>query len=662
MRTGKVRTEATHVFHDGHAGGGLRARIIVTATALALLVSGIALAQGSPRVATGTNVAAGTNRDLVYVPPLTTTVTRYSPKVSGNEGIVPAGPTTVTLTLSRLGRAVATASAAVNQVNGSWSALLTPTTTTPASRTHAPSLNADQLTVHYAGPGAPADQVLGGSEGPHRLFDLLDQGFVWRAGDTASLPLRGDCSGVDFVVGSTKVQTTPDPVSRRCIAKLSPAVTDATVVRVRDTEPVTDLGGTGPGRVIGVETAGLPGHRFGAPTCDGDLVDSTVSCSGLDGQVFTATRARGPRTVQLAYAPGQTNFASATIPGGLMPGDRIQLKEPGVSRVFGTLTIDTLRSDLPSFFGPNCCIVGGGGSRDTTGDCAPNKWLGFFYFGSYELCDVNGKQPQFNQFGFVSQAFNSFDDTSGGETTIDVPDFVFVSPQDGDGVPSPFTAYADTVGPTPTAITLTIFGRKADGSNGAQVGAPRTVTPVGGVTISDLSAGRYNAQWSLADSNRDTRTVTTQFVVEPAGSAGSQASPQGSPGSSQGPQGQQGPQGVQGQHGQQGPRGPQGVQGPRGPQGPGIRSVVCKGKVGKHHRIRITCRVRTQQTSADRITVALMRKRLLFALGSGRAHGRLASVRLRAQRTLAAGRYTATVLIADAKGHSWRSTVRVRIR
>ena len=38
------------------------------------------------------------------------------------------------------------------------------------------------------------------------------------------------------------------------------------------------------------------------------------------------------------------------MPGGFQPGDKIQLKEQGISRVLSTLTVDTLRTDAPSFF------------------------------------------------------------------------------------------------------------------------------------------------------------------------------------------------------------------------------------------------------------------------------------------------------------------------
>ena len=107
--------------------GAVRVRVVVVAFALTLLGGGVALASQGARG----GAHSSTNRDAVYQQPQTVVLTQFSPTVRGNEGITPGGATTVTVTLSRSGRIVASASGAVSETDGSWSVKLTPSLTTP---------------------------------------------------------------------------------------------------------------------------------------------------------------------------------------------------------------------------------------------------------------------------------------------------------------------------------------------------------------------------------------------------------------------------------------------------------------------------------------------------------------------------------------------------
>jgi len=175
-------------------------------------------------------------------------------------------------------------------------------------------------------------------------------------------------------------------------------------------------------------------------------------------------------------------------------------------------------------------------------------------------------------------------------------------------------AYADTVGATPTKETLTVYERKSDGSNGSQVGSPHTIDPVYGAEVSGLAAGRYNANWVLTDSHGDTSTLTTQFIVQP--------SAPGTPG----------------------PRGPQGATGPQGPPGPGITGVRCRGRLGKHRTVKISCKVKSSTARAKlQLAIALTRNQRLYALGARTIHGQRLTVTLRPVRHVAPGVYRVTI-------------------
>lgn len=557
--------------------------------------------------------ATSSNSILARGAPPTFAIRLFSNVVSGNEGIAPSGPTTVNVDLKRSASSgditVATASGNVAG-DGSWSVILTPVATTPTSRTHAFAIGQDSIAIHYAGSGAPADQVLPQS---NQLSSVVSDLELASDGSQARFfpGFGGGCPGASFIKDGSVIPTTA--AGSACFANFMPPLTDNNHLEVRDTVSLSSVDGTGGGRVTAIADVGLlPSSGFQVrerPACNGDLVDGTVTCFGLNAKTFTVTR--GSDTVTLSTASGA---GTASLPGGLHAGDTVQLREQGLTRVLTSLTIDPLREDLV-----NGVLV--------SGSCLPYKWLGL----ADVLCPANGSLA-----GVNSSATSSLDDTSGGSTTLNIPSFLFTSPLDGQSVAGTFTAYADTVGPRPQSITLTIFTRNADGSNGAQAGLPLTVDPASGVSVAGLPAGRYNAVWKLTDSNADTQTLRNQLIVQPGGSQ-----------SSTGAQGLTGPAGAIGPPGPPGTKGGTGPQGPAGPSGVGVQGVKCKAKL-KGRKVSVKCSIITTRSLRTTMTVALVRGRALYAIGTGRSRGRRTVIRLRPVRLVPRGRYSAVVAFDQA--------------
>jgi hypothetical protein len=130
----------------------------------------------------------------------------------------------------------------------------------------------------------------------------------------------------------------------------------------------------------------------------------------------------------------------------------------------------------------------------------------------------------------------------------------------------------------------------------------------------------------------------------------------------QGPAGANGANGANGTNGAAGAPGTAGPAGPAGRAGVGVRGVTCAGKLGKKNKITITCKV-ALTASRSRATVAIRMSRhgLLYASGHGAVHGSQATLRLRATRPLARGRYEVRILVGGAgRDTVVARTVRVR--
>jgi hypothetical protein len=579
------------------------------------------------------------------------TLTRFSPVISGNEGMSPSDPTTVAVTLTRSAgettRVVATGTGDV-AADGTWSTTLVPSSTTPGSRTQAVARFHsnyvpgpwDVVTVHYAGTAAPADQTF--NTDSSSFIYPLDWATLSADGSHAdAYPQPFDCaSSLSFTAdGGPLLPTAGFP----CRANFAPVLTDDNHLQIR----LGPIDGE-----IRIQDVGLTGSSTreaqggGPPTCDADLVNATVTCINLNGATFGVSH-NGGSTTTLAYADAAHTTAAASVVA-MAAGDTIVLKEQGVARVLSTLTIDPLRVDLlDSYLG--------GWATTTGGACSPNKWLNGLSYGTAALCSTTGTLPAAT-FGISS----TYDDTSGGNTRVDVPQIFHTIPVDSESMSSTFQAYADLVGPVPTSISLTIFHRLAGGVDGAQAGPAVALDASDGGSVTGLDPGRYNARWVVTDSHADTRTLVSQFVVQagavgPPGPVGPGGSP-GAPGSA----GSDGAAGGTGATGAQGPAGPAGAQGPQGAARISVSGVSCKGTMRKSGVPRITCKVRTAAHFKGHLAVAVTRGHSVYAQGSRSVHGRSLAVRAIATRSMARGRYRAVLVLSGDGTRTIHRRVRLR--
>jgi hypothetical protein len=409
--------------------------------------------------------------------------------------------------------------------------------------------------------------------------------------------------------------------SSGCVTPFGTPVTDEDSVVVRVSQKNDDGSRLTLSAPVGLTGNGFGGSGSGAPTCAGDLVTGDVTCRRLKPGTFTVSRARGAVTAPFTLVQNDDGAGGTTVPGGLQAGDTVTLKKQGGTRAITTLRLSTLRLDFVDG------VV-------TGGSCQPRLWLG-------DPSGPNGICPQNGSLPLASGSTSQLDDLGGGATTVFVPDFDTVIPSYGDSVGGSFQAYVDIFGPTPTTMTLTIFHRNANGTNGSQAGGPINLDPSAGGAVTGLAQGRYNAVWALTDTQgdgtHDTRTQTTQFAVQPGGA-------QGAAGST-GAQGAQGPAGSQGAAGAQGAQGPAGPDGPKGAPGRDAQ-VTCKVTAAKGKKPpKVTCTVKFK-APAGKVMARLTRGRHVYATGKA-SHGKLV---LTARRRLHPGTYTLTLI--GARGSS----------
>jgi hypothetical protein len=565
-----------------------------------------------------TATAESANQATV-LPSGSVSLTRFSSSVSGHITDVGAG-VNVTVSLRRPeldGPDVTVATfTAMTDTNGDWNGALVNVgpATGPA---RVPFTDSDRVAVHYSGGSPlPVDALIAPN------FDELQQARVAASGGTADVPILTLCADTTFTVdGGPPVATST--TGGVCEATFGTPVTDEDAVAVRVRRLYDDGSKVTLTAPVGPRGAGFGGTSSGVPTCTGDLVTGEVECGTLPPGNYTLTRSRGPATVPLTVGPDDDN-ATGTIPGGLQAGDAVSLKKQGVTRALTTLHLSTFRVDLSDF--------GFGG-----GDCQPRLWL------VIGVCPASGTIPFGTSFGQAE-----LDDLSGGATTITVPQFSFVLPTDGDSVLGSFQAYADTFGPPVTTLTLTLFHRNANGSNGAQAAGPVAIDPASGGAVSGLAPGRYNAVWRLTDTQgdgttHDSGTVHSELLVQPGGG--------------QGAAGGQGPAGGTGGAGGLGPQGPAGPTGARGPRGRPGRDARVTCKVKKTNKgPRVSCTVKfAKKAGAGKVHALLTRGTRVYA--SGRTVRGV--LRLAAKRRLRPGVYTLTVV---GKHRSTRLSVRVVVR
>jgi hypothetical protein len=359
-------------------------------------------------------------------------------------------------------------------------------------------------------------------------------------------------------------------------------------------------------------------------------------------------------------AVGGQGQGTATIPGGLTPGDSLALTETSpnpTTRSIATLNVEQLRLNLTS--------------TSTTGSCSPDSVLDAFGV----MCTDAGSVPAVGPLD-GSTLPTELDDLSGGDTSVDIPTTSTMIP-DSDEVLGSFEAYADFLGPAVATATLSISPRGAITPTVSTTLALTTdaIGQFGKVAVNALASGQYAATWTITDANGDTRTQESAFVVQPGGAQGP-TGPTGANGSSGpgGPAGAVGTAGVAGRAGAPGPagqvgdRGPQGPAGPAGAQGPaaslrGIRVSCHLTTTHGSHKQSVVCALTLPASVSRAVTSArgaLQRRGHLYAAGASPVASRTVRLRLGVRRKFVAATYMLTLNLSGATG-AWVAQVAIGI-
>jgi hypothetical protein len=642
-------------------------------------------------------------------PTPTVNITRYSKAITGNAGVSGVSVEAYLVrgncdepsseTCGSMGTPVAgdnivdqtPSSGVVTDGSGNWS------TSFPS---HAPGDANDTVVVTYGGTNAPASATYGSFSFTGLNFGSVD-GIANVSGQsnggadiTVNCPLSpcpistvtGDLNQPPRPGTSTPLSFTENPgppESYTATIGSSPGYNPSDTLTLTITVS-TDTNGNASNLVYTFQGP-IPGNST-TPTCDADLVTSTVTCSGLI-QTFTGGGTPSPTyditdvtkgvtmsSVPASFQGGQGATASTTFPGGVSPGDAITLADhlTGANPLFlTTLHVANLRVDLLQFTGGGSVVTG------TTSTCTQALW---FYVnpmnggGGFPLvCPGPGTGtttiPQDTEGGIPIPVAQS-DEFSGGTTSVNVPSIMRTVPNDGDSISGGvFTAFADAGmgGADPVALQYAPLSHTpaCPDNSCTSVGNANLLAGVGVGSPTPLAQGRYQASWVLTDAHADTSTVLTQFVIQPAntgpvgpvGPAGATNGTNGANGAqgAQGPQGPQGSAGAAGTNGTNGSNGAQGAQGAPGPQGPAgqVELVVCKsGKIKKKTVQKCTTKLVSGPvkftTTGVAMSAVLSRGSVVYATGPAKRVGNETTMRLTPRRDVGKGRYTLTL----TRGHS----------
>jgi len=445
--------------------------------------------------------------------------------------------------------------------DGSWSVSIAP---------HAVGDDRDQITVDYAGAGAPApghQTILTGNGGNPFTesgwtgwFDLDNGSFVTSqpslggpsvtVGPCFQTGVLGLSAGVnalssptDFCNTQTDTATVGTAVGRSVVLSASSndnrafsppadgssssgAASSGAANGPASSAPTPNLGGglvslsVPVGEADAVSLYSSPLATFtpsGFPSCAADLEAQTVTCAGLvTGDAYTLTDGR----TRAHLAQGADRSGTITgqfVIGTLQRGDAISLSNG--SRTLTTLHVAHLEVAIAA---EQAALSGG--------TCEPGDYYGPSLTDvptnpsaggpgvalTGEICPVSGHAA-----GLPSSSISQTDERSGGQTQTEVPDIADTSPLQGETVYGPFTALAQAAfadpgnSILPADKTSTIALRIARAAGGAAVFHAGNVDTVDGVPVKGLRPGTYNATWTLKDANGDTRTLSTRFIEQP---------------------------------------------------------------------------------------------------------------------------------------------------
>jgi hypothetical protein len=309
---------------------------------------------------------------------------------------------------------------------------------------------------------------------------------------------------------------------------------------------------TGPAGLLSVQTsqeaAQTPptvdsSHR-GLPVCAAFLVTSEVVCSNLTPGSFPVSFGSFTGTLNV---PSPTWFtdrqnqipsvAAISVPG---------LGGGGLFKVMSgthTLTSLTVQKQLTLQVSSPFGDLLNGSNTTFSGTCVP----GIFLNDGTDLCTPGGAFPSPNDFGFDDPG--QFDETSNGDTEVDLPFTAARAPTNRESIHTPFQVYDmlrytdhvaqaqadDTrtfVGPSPVVPSSpspakAIFSYAPLGSTSfTTVG---DANQAGGVTLPTLTPGPYVGRFSTQDARGDSSTFDFLFFDQGNATGPAGQSPQGPP-------------------------------------------------------------------------------------------------------------------------------------
>ena len=585
---------------------------------------------------------------VAVVPRATVRITRYSPSLRGNIGVATSG-VDVQVKLVR-GPAAAPITVAQNSAatdtNGDWSLTL------PAGM--APANDMDSLVLTYTGGSGTLPP-----DASYSLYANPNAGWLGALAGAAAFQ-----DGTNITVSGLGTQncatelaltenlTTNVPLATgtgygTCTASFAPAVTAADRFDLTRTFPSPALTGypppalpqstlvtsvqtqlVGVGALYSTPTGFQSGSGAGsgaAPMCLANLISREAACWPIPRTgTFTLKRLAGGTTTAGSFnlspdSDSASLLRHATV-DQVVPGDALQLIAGTSGRVISELHVGVLRIDFAQPGGPAA-----------SGSCQAGKAFQAGY-----VCALNGT------FAIADgeQAYSALypltitDDRSGGGTAIVEPQVGNTAPMDWESVWStqlrlyadPSDSFSSSFTPQP-ALKPTVSAKVTlRGQNTPTYDGP--VDAENGTLISGLQVGRYDVLWKATDSNGDTYTLKTQFIVQ---------------GLAKGDGGATGEPGAPGTPGTPGPAGA------RGPAGPASK-VTCQVKKDTRTRaIKVTCKVTTVKSTARARLITSGQRTVAF--GSGR-HG---TVRLTTTHTLRSGQYQLIL----TTGHGWRATTSI---
>jgi len=494
-------------------------------------------------------------------------LTRFSKTVSGT---APTGTTMVTVYLLR-NTETATGTVVRQAVDGFNVAPNGSLAWSGAFVNHAFSTDSDQVEVDYTGATSPTQVTIGGGEflstastAPAEEIDLPADDIDGNcAVESTGADMYCDLGSFTATVNGTAA---PAPVGN--YVTFTTPVTNASTVLVTETDTGslgTTVNLTDSAPLLTPLPTGVTGpviSYMSEPSCGAFESTNEVVCQNLTPGSYTLNQVRGGSSVfsgtvtvpaQASANSTMPSYGAAALPS-LAGGDQIILSSG--THVLTTLTVRPLTIASATPLGD----LLNGSDTTITGTCSPSE----FFTDFDDLCSSAGAIPSPNHLDGedlslydtysdpIGQTLGQFDDTSSGETQVNMPEIPYdlYAPEYGEGVHTPFFVYALSRYDDPTAIagavnsyTPTIGEQPVLPSTAssspvvfqyAQLGSPTfttlgNVNVAGGIALPALTPGIYDDRYVVTDPHGNTSYYDGTFDYEgnaaagtpgPAGAAG----------------------------------------------------------------------------------------------------------------------------------------------